>query len=63
LQVNRFTVEKTRLEEKIELAKQRIIKLKAEEMQLTTPDRIRRLATGKFGMIVSNGENEFLIKR
>jgi cell division protein FtsL len=39
LQVNRLTYEKARLESKIEQTEQRIVKLKAQEMQLSAPDR------------------------
>src|SRR5438445_9763748 len=39
LQVNRLTYEKSKLESKIEQSKQRIIKLKAQEMQLSAPER------------------------
>ncbi|MEP7235251.1 MAG: cell division protein FtsL [Ignavibacteriota bacterium] len=62
LQVNRLTYDKSKLESKIEQTKQRIIKLKAQEMQLSAPDRVREIAKGKFGMIEANGVDEFLIK-
>ena len=62
LQVNRLTYDKSKLEGKIEQTKQRIIKLKAQEMQLSAPDRVRDIAKGKFGMIEANGIDEFLIK-
>jgi len=62
LQVNRLTYDKSKLESKIEQTKQRIIKLKAQEMQLSAPDRVREIAKGKFGMMEANGVDEFLIK-
>jgi cell division protein FtsL len=62
LQVNRLTYDKSKLEGKIEQTKQRIIKLKAQEMQLSAPDRVRDIAKGKFGMLEANGVDEFLIK-
>ncbi len=62
LQVNRLTYDKSKLEGKIEQTKQRIIKLKAQEMQLSAPDRVRDIAKGKFGMLEANGIDEFLIK-
>jgi cell division protein FtsL len=62
LQVNRLTYEKSKLESKIEQTKQRIIKLKAQEMQLSAPDRVREIAKRKFGMIEANGIDEFIIK-
>ena len=61
LQVNRLTLEKAQLQSEIEQAKQRIIKLKAEEMQLSAADRIRQIAKSKFGMIESDGVNEYQI--
>lgn len=61
LQVNRFTLEKTKLQQTIEQTHQRIIKLKAEEMQLSASDRIRGVAKTKFGMIESDGVNEITI--
>lgn len=63
LQVNRLTYEKSKLESKIEQTKQRIIKLKAQEMQLSAPERIREIAKGKFGMFEANGIDEFTIKK
>ncbi|MEI8134245.1 MAG: cell division protein FtsL [bacterium] len=63
LQVNRLTYEKSKLESKIEQTKQRIIKLKAQEMQLSAPERVREIAKGKFGMIEANGIDEFMIKK
>ncbi|MDP4235149.1 MAG: cell division protein FtsL, partial [Bacteroidota bacterium] len=62
LQVNRLTYDKSRLEGKIEQTKQRIIKLKAQEMQLSAPERIREIAKGKFGMQEANGIDEFTIQ-
>jgi len=61
LQVNMLTQRKAQLDQDIELAKQRIIKLKAEEMQLSAGDRIRQIAKTKFGMIESDGIGEFKI--
>jgi cell division protein FtsL len=63
LQVNRLTYEKSKLENKIEQTKQRIIKLKAQEMQLSAPERIREIAKGKFGMIEANGIDEYTLKK
>ncbi len=61
LQVNRLTLEKAQLDSEIEQAKQRIIKLKAQEMQLSASDRIRDIAKTKFGMVESDGVNEILV--
>lgn len=62
LQVNRLTYDKSKLEGKIEQTQQRIIKLKAQEMQLSAPDRVREISKRKFGMIEANGVDEVLIK-
>jgi cell division protein FtsL len=62
LQVNRLTIEKTRLESEIEQAEQRIIKLKAQEMQLAAPERIRRIAAEKLGMRQLTSTDEIIIK-
>lgn len=62
LQVNRLTYDKSKLENKIEQTQQRIIKLKAQEMQLSAPDRVREIAKGKFGMQEANGIDEYTIQ-
>jgi cell division protein FtsL len=62
LQVNRLTYDKSKLENKIEQTQQRIIKLKAQEMQLSAPDRVREIAKNKFGMQEANGIDEFTIQ-
>lgn len=61
LQVNRLTLEKAQLDSEIEQARQRIIKLKAQEMQLSASDRIRQIAKMKFGMVESDGINEVVV--
>ncbi len=61
LQVNRLTLEKAQLDSEIEQARQRIIKLKAQEMQLSAGDRIRQIAKTKFGMVESDGINEVVV--
>ena len=63
LQVNRLTYDKSKLEGKIEQTQQRIIKLKAQEMQLSAPDRVREIAKGKFGMIEANQISFELVER
>lgn len=62
LQVNRLTYQKSSLEAKIELQEQRIIKLKAQEMRLAAPDRIRELALTRLKMTESLGEDEVIIQ-
>lgn len=62
LQVNRLAYQKSSLESKIELQEQRIIKLKAHEMRLAAPDRIRELALMKLGMKESTTEDEIIVQ-
>lgn len=61
LQVNRLTLEKARLESKTEQTTQRIIKLKAQEMQLSAPDRIREIARRKLGMTEMTSSDEVIV--
>lgn len=62
LQVNQLTYRKSALESKIELQEQRIIKLKAHEMRLAAPDRIRELALTKLKMTESTSEDEIIVQ-
>ena len=62
LQVNALTVQKTHNEERIAQAEQRLIKLRAEEMQLSAPSRIRDLAKSKFGMVDVSGEDLVIVR-
>lgn len=62
LQVNRLAYQKSAFESKIELQEQRIIKLKAQEMRLAAPDRIRELALTKLGMTESTSEDEIIVQ-
>lgn len=61
LQVNKLTLERTAIENQIAQTEQRLIKLRAQEMQLSAPTRIRELATTKLGMIEETGENLFVL--
>lgn len=61
LQVNRLSYEKSRLESVVEQAEQRIIKLKAREMQLSAPDRVRQIAHDKLGMTELSGNDEVIL--
>ncbi len=61
LQVNRLTLEKARLESKTEQTTQRIIKLKAQEMQLSAPDCIREIARRKLGMTEMTSSDEVIV--
>ncbi len=62
LQVNKLTAERTNLDDQITQSEQRLIRLRAEEMQLSAPDHIRPLAQSKLGMIQANGEDEVIVK-
>ncbi len=62
LQVNKLTAERTKLDDQITQSEQRLIRLRAEEMQLSAPDRIRSIAQSKLGMVQSNGEDVVHIK-
>jgi cell division protein FtsL len=62
LQVNRLAYQKASLERKIELQEQRIIKLKAQEMRLAAPDRIRELAMTRLHMIETTSEDEIIVQ-
>lgn len=62
LQVNRLTLEKTRATDRIAQTEQRLIKLRAQEMQLSAPSRIRSLAKEKLGMIEETGSEVVFVK-
>jgi cell division protein FtsL len=63
LQVNRLTLEKTRANDRIAQTEQRLIKLRAQEMQLSAPSRIRALAKEKLGMIEETGSEVVFVKQ
>jgi cell division protein FtsL len=63
LQVNRLTLEKTRANDRIAQTEQRLIKLRAQEMQLSAPSRIRALAKEKLGMIEETGSEVIFVKQ
>ena len=62
LQVNRLTLEKTRANDRIAQAEQRLIKLRAQEMQLSAPSRVRAIAKEKLGMIEETGSEVVFVK-
>ena len=62
LQVNKLSAEKTTLDNMIALNQQRLIRTRAEEMQLSAPDRIRAIAQTKFGMVEANGPDIVIVK-
>jgi cell division protein FtsL len=57
LQVNKLTFERVKIEDKIAQTEQRLIRLRAAEMQLSAPDRIRKIAQTKLGMVDAAGED------
>jgi cell division protein FtsL len=61
LQVNRLTLERTRLSDRIAQTEQRLIKLRAHEMQLSAPSRIREIAKAKLGMVETTGEDVIIL--
>lgn len=63
LQVNRLSLEKTRLKNRIAQTEQRLIKLRAHEMQLSAPSRIRGLAAAKLGMVEETGSEVVFIRQ
>jgi cell division protein FtsL len=63
LQVNRLTLEKTRAHDRIAQTEQRLIKLRAQEMQLSAPSRIRALAKERLGMIEETGSEVVFVKQ
>ena len=63
LQVNRLTLERTRAMDRIAQTEQRLIKLRAQEMQLSAPSRVRMLAKDKLGMIEETGSEVVFIKQ
>ena len=62
LQVNKLTAEKTKLEDQIAQTEQRLIRLRAEEMQLSAPTRVRQIAQQKLGMMDANAEDIVPVK-
>ncbi len=62
LQVNRLTLEKTRANDRIAQTEQRLIKLRAQEMQLSAPSRIRAIAKERLGMIEETGSEVVFVK-
>jgi cell division protein FtsL len=62
LQVNRLTLERTKLDDNIAQTEQRLLRLRAEEMQLSASSRIDDLARTKLGMTEATGEDIVIIK-
>jgi cell division protein FtsL len=63
LQVNRLTAERTKLDDQIVQAEQRLLKARAEEMQLSAPSRIEDLARAKLGMVEATGDDIVILKK
>lgn len=62
LQVNKLTAEKNKLEDQIAQTEQRLIRLRAEEMQLSSPDHVRPIAQTKLGMTDVTGSDIVTVK-
>jgi cell division protein FtsL len=62
LQVNKLTAERTKLDDQITQTEQRLIRLRAEEMQLSAPTRVREIAQRKLGMMDANAEDIVTVK-
>jgi cell division protein FtsL len=62
LQVNKLTLERTRNDDKIAQLEQRLIKLRAQEMQLSAPSRIRDIAKAKLGMVEESGDETIVLQ-
>ena len=57
LQVNRLTSERNKLDDQIAQTEQRLIRLRAEEMQLSAQSRVRQIAQNKLGMVEATGDD------
>jgi cell division protein FtsL len=57
LQVNRLTTERNKLDDQIAQTEQRLIRLRADEMQLSAESRVRQIAQNKLGMVEANGDD------
>jgi cell division protein FtsL len=62
LQVNKLTLERTHNGQRLDESEQRLVKLRAEEMQLAAPSRIRQLAESKLGMTDAQREDLVLVR-
>ncbi|GEM_PF-2143682 len=62
LQVNKLTAERVKLDDQIAQTEQRLIRQRAEEMQLSAPDRVRAIAQSKLGMVEATGEDIIVTK-
>ena len=57
LQVNRLTSERNKLDDQIAQTEQRLIRLHADEMQLSAQSRVHQIAQDKLGMVEANGDD------
>ncbi len=62
LQVNLLTAQETKLDTQIAQTEQRLIRLRAEEMQLSAPERIRALAQTNLGMVEAQSQDIITVK-
>jgi cell division protein FtsL len=62
LQVNKLTSERTKLDDEIAQTQQKLIRLRAEEMQLSAPSRVSEIAHAKLGMVEAMSEDIIVVK-
>ena len=62
LQVNKLTSERSGLDTQIAQNQQHLIRLRAEEMELSARDRIQSIAETKFGMVPATGQDIVTVK-
>ncbi len=62
LQVNKLTAERVALDGQIAQNQQRLIRLRAEEMELSARDRIQFIAQSKLGMVPQSGQDIVIVK-
>jgi cell division protein FtsL len=62
LQVNRLTAERTKLDDQIAQTEQRLLRMRATEMQLSAPSRVEDIAKTKLGMIEATGDDIVIVK-
>lgn len=62
LQVNKLSAQRVTLDTQIAQNEQRLIRLRAEEMELSARDRIQFIAESKLGMVPENGQDIVTVK-
>ena len=62
LQVDRLAAERSKLDDAIAQTEQRLIRLRAEQMQLSAASRVGAIAHAKFGMVDAMSEDIITVK-